>query len=124
MPISSRGEINSIGINPGQFRHHITILEPVYGTDATGVVVSYAPSTPPVTAWAKIEGLRAEDQIKSGQDISKVQLRITVRYNKCFTPAKRIQKWNGNQYVINGVENVLEMDAYMILTCEGIGLSS
>ena len=121
---ASRGEINSIGINPGQFRHHITILEETTTTDESGVVVTYAPATPPVMAWAKIEGLRAEDQIKSGQDISTVQLRVTVRYNPLFIPAKRIQKWNGNQYIIKGVENVMEMNAYMILTCEGIGTNS
>lgn len=118
---SKRGDLNSLGINPGQFRHRVTLLEQTTGTDESGVVTTYAPANPPLAVWAKIEGLRSEDAIKSGQDISKVHLTITIRYNAAFTPKKQLQRWNGNRYVINGIENVLEMNAYLILTCEGVG---
>jgi SPP1 family predicted phage head-tail adaptor len=122
---NSRSGINSIGINPGQFRHRITLLEPTLGTDASGVVATYAPADPPLKAWAKIEGLRSEGQVQSGQDISSVYLKITIRYNPAFQAQKAIQRWNGNQYVIEGTpENVLELGAYMVLTCRGIGLNS
>lgn len=122
--MNQRDQISSLGINPGQFRHHVTLLEPTITEDASGSVTTYAPATPPVKAWAKIEGIRAEDAVKSGETISAVQLTITVRYNAAFTPNKQIQRFNGNRYFIRGVENVLEMNAYLVLTCEGVGLNA
>ncbi len=111
-------------IDPGQFRHQITLLEQVSSSDASGMTVTYQPDDIPVTAWAKIEYLRGMDIIKAGQDISQVYLKITAWYRPEFTANKRIQAPNGNQYVIQAVENVSEMNVYMVLTCLGIGANN
>jgi len=111
-------------IDPGQFRHQITLLEQVVGSDASGATVTYAPESQPVKAWAKIEYLRGTDIIKSGQDVSQVYLKITAWYRAEFSANKRIQGPSGNQYVIQAVENVLEMNTYMVLMCLGVGANN
>jgi head-tail adaptor len=119
--LSTRGELNSLGVNPGQLRHRITLLEQSTVTDAAGVSVVYAPGSPPVTAWAKIETLDASDRQLAGITSSFVAIKVTIRYNAAFAAQKRIQSPSGNQYVILGIQNLLEMNAYLVLTCEGIG---
>jgi SPP1 family predicted phage head-tail adaptor len=111
-------------INPGQFRHKITLLEQTSGSDESGVTVTYQPDNPPVTAWAKIEYLRADDVIKAGQDVSQVFLKVTMWYRPEFATNKRIQAPNGNQYVIQAVENVGGMNIYGVLMCVGIGANN
>jgi len=111
-------------IDPGQFRHQITLLEQVPGSDASGVTVTYTPDSNPIVAWAKIDYLRGDAMIKAGQDVSQVYLKITMWYRAEFTANKRIRAPNGNQYVIQAVENVLEMNTYMVLMCLGVGANN
>jgi len=110
----------NIGINPGRLRHTITLLEPTNTMGVSGMVTTYAPENPPVTALAEIKYVRGVDVIKSGQVVSQTYLSVTIRYNPAFAAGKRIQKWNGEQYIIQAVENVREMNAYMVLTCLGL----
>ena len=114
----------NIGIDPGRFRHLITLLEPTQGTDASGVSITYAPASPPVTEYAQIEYVRGADVIKSGQDVSQTYLTVHLRYNSAFAANKRIQAPNGNQYIILSVENILERNAYLVLNCVGIGANN
>jgi SPP1 family predicted phage head-tail adaptor len=109
------------GIDPGQFRHQITLLEEVTATDSSGTSVSWQADPVPVVAWMKIEALRSTEVIKAGLDVSQVYLKLTGWYRSQFTANKRIQSPGGNQYVIQAVENVLEMNTYMVLLCLGIG---
>ena len=111
----------NIGINPGRLRHTITLLEPTTAAGASGMVTTYAPANPPTTALAEIKYVRGIDVIKSGQAVSQTYLSVTIRYNPAFAAGKRIQKWNGEQYIIQAVDNVKEMNAYMVLTCLGLG---
>lgn len=111
-------------IDPGQFRHQITLLEQVAGNDSSGVNVAYVADSQPVNAWAKIEYLRGDALLKAGQDVSQVRLKVTMWYRAEFTANKRIQGPTGNQYVIEAVENVLEMNTYMVLMCLGVGANN
>jgi SPP1 family predicted phage head-tail adaptor len=108
-------------IDPGQFRHQITLLSETTISDASGVSVTWAAASPPVTAWAKIEYLRGTDLIKAGQDVTQAYLKVTMWYRPQFTAQSRIQTLSGNQYIIQAIENVLEMNTYMVLTCLGVG---
>jgi SPP1 family predicted phage head-tail adaptor len=114
----------NIGINPGRLRHTITLLEPQTTVGVSGVETTFAPGSPPVTALAEIKYVRGVDVIKSGQVVSQTYLTVTIRYNPAFTAGKRIQKYDGKQYIIQAVENVREMNAYMVLTCLGLGLNN
>ena len=122
--MNRRGELNTLGINPGQLRWVVTLLEPTSDIGAAGVETTFAPATPPVTARARIETIRGEEAVKAGLDGSLTYLKVEIRYNPCFTPQKRIQQDNGNQYIIQSVENVLEMNAYMTLLCLGVGANN
>jgi SPP1 family predicted phage head-tail adaptor len=111
-------------IDPGEFRHQITLLSPVAGTDSAGANVTYAADPVPVTAWAKIETIRGDEMIKAGQDVSQVFLKVTSWYRPDFTVNARIQAPSGNVFVIQYIENVREMNVFMVLTCLGIGANN
>ena len=109
-------------LDPGQFRNRVTLLEPTTTTDLSGVVTTYAPSAPPISAWAKKEYVRATDVIKSGQDVGVVYLKLTMWYRAEFAvPNKRLQDGAGKQFIIQAVENVLGVNTYLVLMCVGIG---
>jgi SPP1 family predicted phage head-tail adaptor len=103
--------------DPGSFRHLVTFLKQMPVSDASGTSVQWFPSSPPETAWAKIETLRATDVIKSGQTVSQVYLTVTMWYRAGVESKDRIFGPNGKQYVVQAVENVLERNVYLVLTC-------
>lgn len=111
-------------IDPGRFRHQITLLSPVTGSDSSGVSVTYAAASPPIVAWVEIEYVRGVDVIKAGQDASQVFLKVTGWWRSQFTTNSRIQSPSGNVYIIQAVENVREINQYMVLTCIGIGANN
>jgi SPP1 family predicted phage head-tail adaptor len=119
-----RGEMNSLGINPGQMRHLITLLEPSTITGAAGAVTTYSPGIPPVQFYAKIECAGNEEVIRAGQDVTKSHIKVTARYNVLISSQKHIETPSGARYVIQTVEDLLEMRAYMELICEGVGVGA
>lgn len=122
--MTHRGELNSLGINPGQLRWQITLLQPTTALGNSGMETTFAAANPPVTARAKIETIRGEEAVRNGLDGTLTYLRVIIRYNSAFTEQGRIRQNNGNQYIIQHVENVIEMDAYMTLLCLGVGANN
>jgi head-tail adaptor len=113
------------GIDPGQFRHLVTLLEEsTSGSDASGAPVSWAVGDPPLTAYMKIESLKADEIIKAGLDVSQVDLKLTGWYRPQFTAQSRIQAPSGNVYIVQAVQNVLEMNIFMVLLCLGVGANN
>jgi head-tail adaptor len=108
-------------VNPGTFRHQITLLSPVAGSDASGATLTYQASVPPVTAWASIDYIRGADLIKSGQEATQAIIKVTSWYRSQFTPQSRLQLPSGASFIIQYLENVKEMNTFMILTCLGLG---
>lgn len=111
-------------IDPGRFRHPITLLTPTTVTDASGLTVTWTAGSPPVTTWADIEYVRGTDLIRAGQDATQTYLKVTAWYLAQFTAQSRIQTLSGNQYIIQAVENVQEMNEFMVLTCLGVGANN
>ena len=107
--------------NPGEFRHQITLLEPTTTMDIAGAKTTFAPGNPCVTAWAKIEYLRGAELIKAGQDVTQQFLKLTSWFRPEFKSQCHIQTPSGSEYIIQAVENVREMDTFMVLMCLGIG---
>ena len=114
----------NIGVNPGDFRHTVTLLTPVAGTDAGGVTTTYQPGSPAVFIYAKIEYLRGAEVIKGGLDTTQAWVKITSYFNAAFTAGKRVQLPKGNQAIIQFMDNVREMDAYMEITGLVIGVNN
>jgi head-tail adaptor len=108
-------------INPGEFKHQVSLLVPTIKTDASGGVSTYAPSVPPVQAWVKIQYIRGDEIVKAGQDVSQVYVKLTGWYRSEFSAQTRVQLPSGIIVLVSYVENVGEMNTYMILTCLGIG---
>jgi hypothetical protein len=108
-------------IDPGKFRVQITLLQPVIGSDASGTVATYAPATPAVKAMVGFDYVRGTDIIKAGQDVSQVYVNMTGWWRPQFTPNCRVQTADGDQFIIQAVENVKRMNCYMVLVCLGIG---
>lgn len=111
-------------VDPGEFRHEITLLEARADTDASGVKTTYVAGEPPTTAWAKIEYVRATEVIKAGLDVSQVYLKLTMWYRPEFTGGNRIQAPNGSQFIIQAAENVRMMNMFQVITCLGVGANA
>jgi head-tail adaptor len=108
-------------INPGEFKHQVSLLVPTIKTDISGGVATYAPAVPPVNTFVKIQYLRGDEIVKSGQDVSQVYLKLTGWYRPEFSTQIRVQLPSGIIVLVQYVENVLETNTYMVLTCIGIG---
>lgn len=122
--MESRGELNKLGVNPGRMRHKITLLEPANVVGVAGTEETFAPGNPPVTARAIIESAKSDEVIRAGLDSTQTYLKLTIRYNPVFSAQKRITGPNASNYIIQGTENPLEMNAYLILYCLGVGANN
>jgi|ERR1700733_11990146 len=127
MPLKPEGLWPSI--NPGALRHIITRLNQVIGSDSSGANISYAPASPPVTAFAEIKILSGTDAIKAGQDVAQITAEVTIRgygnpqYVATWQPNQRIMIPNGNTFVIKAIRNIEERNILLVLVCIGIGLN-
>lgn len=108
-------------IDPALLRHRITFLDQKIVTDASGTGVVYQAGNPPERCWAELMPVRGIDLIKAGQDVSQVTVMATIRYRASATAQRRIRMKNGSVYVIQAIENVLEMGTYQVMTCLGLG---
>ena len=104
-------------LDSGEMRHQITILAQVPATDVSGGTVAMAPF---VTCYAKIEPVRGIDVIKSGQETTQLFLIISIWWQAGILANMQVQALNG-LYLIQSVENVLELDVVLKLNCLAIG---
>ena len=106
-------------LDSGEMRHQITILGQVPATDISGSTVAMAPL---VTCYAKIEPVRGIDVIKSGQETTQLFLIISIWWQAGILANMQVQALNG-LYVIEEIENVLEMDIVLKMNCIALGSS-
>ena len=104
-------------LDSGEMRHQITILGQVSSSDVSGGTVAVAPV---VTCYAKIEPVRGIDVIKSGQETTQLFLIISIWWQAGILANMQVQALNG-LYLIQSVENVLELDVVLKLNCLAIG---
>jgi SPP1 family predicted phage head-tail adaptor len=123
MPLQKRAQLNELGINPGQLRHRITLLEEVTAMGASGMVTTWAPADPPVQAWAHVEEKQTEEVLRGGQDVTQAHITVTIRYNPAFSTNKHVQV-RGVEYIIQAIHDPLFVKAYMVMDCLGIGASA
>ena len=109
-------------IDIGRMRHAITIQQmgtsspPVY--DASGPSLTASTFT---TAMAAIETVRGTDVIRSGQATTQLFLTVGMWYQPGILPNMTVLSDNGSRYVIQSVENILEMNVVLILNCLALG---
>lgn len=101
----------------GDLRHKIEIHQQVAGTDESGAVVTYEKW---IETFASIKTTRASDFIKAGQDTAQLYLTITIRWQSGIDSSMRVKSRNGT-YTIQAIENIDEMNTWLVLTCIAVG---
>lgn len=86
--------------------------------DAAGPKLTYSTVT---EERAAIEILRGTEVIKGGQDTTQLFLTVGLYFVEGLLPNMRVMRHNGTTYLIQSIENVLEMDMVLLLNCIGIG---
>lgn len=111
-------------VNIGALRHKIVVqaLGPASppGFDAAGPKLVWSAFA---SAFAAIDIVRGIDVIRGGQTTTQLFLDIVLWYQPGILPNMRVVNENGSTYVIQSVENVLEMNIVLVLNCIGIGLN-
>jgi SPP1 family predicted phage head-tail adaptor len=108
-------------IDIGALRHAITILAlgpsspPTY--DEAGPQLTWQPVA---SAMAAINPISGKDVIKGGQTTTQLNLAIAMWYQDGILPNMRVQSDNGSIYVIQSIENVMEMNVVLTLNCVGL----
>jgi len=114
--------VNGVPVmDPARLKHRVTFLQQTASSDASGSIVIWAAASPPDVTWAAIEPMHGLDIIKAGQDISQIGITVTMRYRPGRLPSGRLQAPSGSIYIIRAIENVLEMNVWLVLTCLGLG---
>jgi len=116
-------------INIGQMRHQLTLYAqapaspPTY--DAAGVQMNWTSIQSGI--YAAIGGQAAGssrqgmDRPEGDQLTSQQFVTIAVWYQAIFAPNQRVVNENGTTFIIQSIENVLEMNVVLVLTCLGVG---
>jgi head-tail adaptor len=104
-------------LDAGEMRHQITILKQVPASDESGNTVAMAPF---ITCYAKIEVVKGLDVIKSGQETTQLFLIVSIWWQAAIAANMQVQALNG-LYLIQSVENVLELDVVLKLNCLALG---
>ena len=108
-------------IDIGRMRHEVRIQSEIAsGTDASGATTEWKDFT---TARIAIEAVRGSDVIKSGQTTTQLFLTVAMWFQEGILPNMRIVHDNGSTYLIQSIENVLEMSVVLVLNCIGIGVN-
>ncbi len=107
----------SIAIAAGSLRHGITIEHQVSAFDRSGSVTAW---TPFLETRAAIESVRAGDAVTAGQTTAQIWFIVTIRYRPGINAAMRIRGANAI-YRIQAIENVLERNRVLKMTCLQIG---
>lgn len=115
-------EGGSVSLDFGKLRHAVTIQS--FGPtspatfDASGPVRAWGTYT---TAMAAIKTVRGTDVIRSGQVTTQLFLTVTMWWQSGILPNMRVLNDNGSKYVIQSIENILELNTILVLNCLGIG---
>lgn len=109
-------------IEVGAMRHLVEIQRelpanpPAY--DAAGPRLAWQKF---VTAKAAIETVRGTDVIRSGQITTQLFLTVALWFQPGIASNMRLVSENGSTYLIQSVENILEMNIVLVLNCLALG---
>ena len=86
------------------------------GSDISGAKINY---TPFLTTWAEIQYVRGSDVLTGGQIVTQSFMTVRMGFRQGVASNMQVQTANG-KYVIQSIENELEMNAVLILNCVAI----
>jgi SPP1 family predicted phage head-tail adaptor len=100
-------------INASELRHRVTFQRTKQTEDTAG---GFTESWIDIASvWAKIEPVKSYERFVAMQTETHVSHKITIRYNKDVTTAKRML-FDGRVFDITGVVNVNEDNIAMVIT--------
>lgn len=109
-------------IDSGKMRHSITIERDVVASppeiNEGGVVSSPQTIT---SANAAFETYNTADQIRDGQITSHMETVVAMWYQPGILGGDRVIMPSGNKLIVEDLDNVLQMDIVLVLTCTGLG---
>ena len=120
---------NRPSLDVGALRHAITIQSlgstPAAPADAfSGSAVSGTWATF-TTAMAAIDAIRGADVVKGGQTTAQLYLSVALWYQPGIAAGMRVvNDVNQATYLVQSVDNVLEMDVVLVLNCIGLGVNA
>ena len=109
-------------VNPGDLRHPISIYQ--RGPAPVGVAGAKVQRVLVTTAMASIIPVRGTDVIKSGQATTQLFLTLKIWYQPGLAPNMEVDTEGGSTYLIQSIENPLEMNVLLVLNCLGLGANT
>lgn len=106
----------------GRLRHQITVQQ--FGAASPPAYTASGPNmawTTFTTAMASIEIVRGTDVIKGGQTTTQLFLTVGMWWQPGILPNMRVVSDNGSTYVIQSIENILELDVVLVINCIALG---
>lgn len=115
-------------IQPGEFRHRVTIAGPDPATGGVDDIggISTKPSSYVAlrTCWASIETWSGSKSLMTNQQLSKVNQWICIRHPRTFMPTAGMLVWfQTRTFQINAVLNPTEQNKILVLEVEEINQS-
>jgi len=104
-------------IDPGAMIHRVTIQKQTPSSDESGPTVEY---TDLYSVYAAIEVASASEVIRSGQIVSQVPILVKIYYQPEILANMRVVANNGT-YLIQGTQNIDEMNIVLVLFCVALG---
>lgn len=112
-------------LDPGTLRHPIKIWKmSSLGGDVSGTTVdpSLVTAAPPAApTMASIEPVRGTDVIRSGQATTQIFLTVKMWFQPGITPDMQVETESGSRFLIQSIENLLEMNLILVLNCIALG---
>jgi SPP1 family predicted phage head-tail adaptor len=113
--------ITNPSIGAGELVHRIQIQKPVTAPgDSFGQSITPDTWDTVLTVRAAIEPIGAGERNESGQLISEVSYRVTIRWTPVFIGANYRVLFRGRTFVVQAVNNLLERNRVLILFCSEV----
>lgn len=110
-------------INAGMLRHQINFQRLVVASPPTYTPAGLTSTwTTAFSDVASIEAMSGKDMVKEGMTLSLVPIFITLYWRSDVTVGMRVARASSSSvYIIQAIQNVMEMDSVMVLTCLALG---
>lgn len=102
-------------VDPGRMRRRIELQ--VQSTDQDQFGQPLQVWTTALTAYAAIEPVRGIDIIRSGQETKQTRWTVTMYWQAGVSLAMRVLTDDGENYIIESIEDPLKLNFYLILNC-------
>lgn len=102
------------GINPGRLNKRVKIYGYTEIETDLGAVRTVLAEVAEV--WAELKPTRGREYLELYKDANELNFKVLMRYYPGLTE-KHLLVWNGRQFEINSILNLMEANAYLEIYC-------